>query len=226
MYDDTPYFKRSGLAHQILIPQLVLLTLFVVSRASVWAVIAGGATSLSSFFLDIVSAGAGWAMLSLSTLMASLLWHHGGTSKHFEDVLQKDRFQSFSAYAFELELKVAHAACRSTRRWSLFLSAIVVAMGVGTIVGATAYPEASIETNLPMLLAVVIACASSFFLSVVLDCEFEVRPILANVYGVGFQWTAEQAAQMSDLLEAISADAVGTRLYIETQLEGHGHRRQ
>lgn len=224
MYDDAPRFQRTDLARKIVIPQLMILTLFIVSRADVWLAITSKTLNLSSFFFDLVSAGAGWAMLSLSTLMASLLAYFGSTAQHFEQVLKADLFQSITARGFELELEAEKEKHHRLVWGACAALLMVVIIGGGSAIGAQAYPHDQVEANLPTWLAFILAVCVAFFAGVSYEIEYDVRAILVKVIGAGYQWDAEKFARMKSFYEATPESAAKVRAYLACEIESFKSR--
>lgn len=124
-------FKRPYLG-VVVVPQLVILVAFLCSRASVWAGLLKAQISFSSFSYELLSAGGGWVMLSLSTLTLSVAFCLENRS-HYVAAIQ-DKFQTIPASTVLAKLnedilhhRLAFCAC-------LWLFTVFAAIGVSSII--------------------------------------------------------------------------------------------
>lgn len=134
MKSPSPFDRRSLLI--FLLPQLVLLVGYIASRATVWAAVIRATHNFQSFSFELISADAGWALMSLSVLLCSTALYLATSADHIVAVLRADGFAQTTA----TELESAVNRLRAQNRYGLW--AALVWFFTISVVGAASMEHA------------------------------------------------------------------------------------
>lgn len=186
--------KRPGLMLYVVVPQIIVLAIFIFSRASVWAAVGMGATSFADFFFELISAGAGWMLMSLGTLMLSLAVHSMHPTPYVE--VMESAFTSMNASSFMNELEAEEARLDSWKKRAYAVLVIILGAGVASVVGAHQSYALS-EPAYPAIGAAAIAVLQAFFWTAAAELS---PPILVRDTFANAKWDVPQAHKWAKLL--------------------------
>lgn len=105
-------FKRPNLLYYLLLPQLAVLLFFILTRGSLWLFLAQNFESFSSFSFKLMTSGAEWASVSISTTIVSLSFYFN-QQEHYRKITD--------TYFSVIDAKSMVNSLLSDYRWALFL---------------------------------------------------------------------------------------------------------
>lgn len=157
-----PALRRGGLLPPLIIPQAIVLALFIFDRYAVWQRIGAGvewtAEGLARFFFELVTLGAGWAAMSLSALVASLAIHQGCAVSFYAKFV-KAKFNTVTAE--ELADALSHERRRNgyMHGVTLVIAAAILVAGMGSVIGAVLQSSPTV-VSVSMAVAALVAAFS------------------------------------------------------------------